>query len=564
MGVEIGKSGTQWLDATITPSGGQNYLNVMVDRTGAAGNAYYIPSGNMYIQSGTVSINQPISLGTGANFIGFVSGNTSTSISSVFVASGTVSVNQPLSLGTGNNFIGFVSGNTTTNVSSVYVTSGNVSVNQPLSLGTGTNFIGFVSGNTSTSISSVFVASGTVSVNQPLSIGTGTSFIGFVSGNTTTSISSVYVASGTVSVNQPLSLGTGTSFIGTISGNEVITGSVAITSNPLNVTPSGTFFATVSQSGTFFGTFSGNVVNTGSVAITNTVPVSGNALGIYGQSGGTFYGLQTDTTGKLNVNVVSSPSQNVYIQSGAAWTGVGSAFIAGGSVNVTNMLGSVAITNTVPASGNAFGIYGQSGGTFYGMQTDTTGKQNVNIANTPSVNAYIQSGTVWTGVGSVLVTGSVNINGNPANWAGVGSVFLAGGSSVVSSMLGSVAVTNTMSCNIFIVSGALSPLAGVGFKKQTYTTSGTYLATNLWAPANSGSKVYVYGWDISTDTATLVRVISSGTSPIVIANYWLPASGTMCKTFIRAIVPGAAGIPIGIGLGANGNCEVTLYAEDLT
>lgn len=113
-----------------------------------------------------------------------------------------------------------------------------------------------------------------------------------------------------------------------------------------------------------------------------------------------------------------------------------------GSLVITNIIGSVNI-NGNPANWTGVGSVFAAGG-------------SLNIQGTPSVNAFVVSGNAWTGVGSVLVTGSVNIAGTPSanvfvvsgnNWTGVGSVFGAGGS-FNTTVLGSVAITNTVPVSI--------------------------------------------------------------------------------------------------------------------
>lgn len=136
-----------------------------------------------------------------------------------------------------------------------------------------------------------------------------------------------------------------------------VTGSFAVTTNPVFVTHSGNFIA-----------ISGTV---------NTSVVVG-----YIVSGNSFI-----------------PSGNVYIQSGVNWTGVGSTFSAGGSLNINNpqligsiatqgIIGSVAITSN-PVNVTPSGVFSTSIDRASQKQGRThIQKSQVNITTAGSVNAY--------------------------------------------------------------------------------------------------------------------------------------------------------------------------------
>lgn len=289
-----------------------------------------------------------------------------------------------------------------------------------------------------------------------------------VSGNSWAGVGSVFNAAGSV--------------------NATILGSVAVTSQVAWTGVGSVFAATGSVNATILG----------SVAITTSpVPVSGNAVGVYGQSGGTYYGLLTDTAGRLVTETTVTQetsfvaSGNIFIVSGNAWAGVGSVFNAAGSVNAT-VLGSVAVTS------GQINVVGGS----------------VIITNTPSANMFVVSGNNWAGVGSVFnAAGSVNatvlgsvavtntitnnafiVSGN--NWVGVGSVFVAAGSIVVTNALGSVAVTNTVTTTEGAIAGThdyntSASLAAGGSNIHYYTSTGSFYIKAVKASASGMLKASV-------------------------------------------------------------------------
>ena len=138
----------------------------------------------------------------------------------------------------------------------------------------------------------------------------------------------------------------------------------------------------------YIGQVSGNVINTGSVAITNTVSTSG-VQRLYGISGGDWYPLlSTSGTdgGILRADVAVSTGSQSYL-----WA---------------------------------------KSGTHYGEIAMKSGTDNI-LRVSPDL---------WAGVGSVLVTGSVNIGAAPPTWTGIGSVLVTG-SVNITNLVGSVAVT---------------------------------------------------------------------------------------------------------------------------
>ena len=172
----------------------------------------------------------------------------------------------------------------------------------------------------------------------------------------------------------------------------------------------------------------------------------------------------------------------------------------------------------------------------------------INLAGSFAITSsasLVQTGSVAItssavlGVSGITLAGSFAIS-NYTNWGGAGSVFIVNANSL-----------------------AVKTDSHVGpapnYKQGTGTTSGTF--TGVWTPA-TGSRAMIYGWDISTDAAMLVRVLISGTSTLVLSQYRMPASGTILRNIIPLIISGAVDQKVGIGLGANGNVDATFFGYD--
>ena len=93
----------------------------------------------------------------------------------------------------------------------------------------------------------------------------------------------------------------------------------------------------------------------------------------------------------------------------------------------------------------------------------------------------------WTGVGSVLTTGSVNIAGNPGVWTGVGSVLVTG----------SVNIANDINAQFGQEAGAVvdystaSALAAAGSSIHWYKPTGSFYVLGVKGSFSGKGKVVV-------------------------------------------------------------------------
>jgi len=165
----------------------------------------------------------------------------------------------------------------------------------------------------------------------------------------------------------------------------IVIGSISLDVDNINVSPSGTFYATVGHSGTFYvasnptgtfwtsvspsGTFYSNI-SAGSVIVTNTVAISGNNYTSVIPSGTFILGSQT---GYIDL-----------IQSVTPWG------ISGG---VTVQAGSVIVTNTIGVSGLNYGYVIPSGTFILGSQTTYSNVTIGSQATMYMIMCGLQSGT---------------------------------------------------------------------------------------------------------------------------------------------------------------------------
>ena len=101
------------------------------------------------------------------------------------------------------------------------------------------------------------------------------------------------------------------------------------------------------------------------------------------------------------------------------------------------------------------------------------------------------------------------------------------------------------------------------FKTVASTASGIY--TEVWALGGAGSRIEVHGWKVSTNFPGYVKIVTSGTVPTLISDYYLNyISGAVIeKTFSTPIVPGDADINIGFGTTVAGSTAVTIYGKEV-
>src|SRR3990167_6058546 len=110
----------------------------------------------------------------------------------------------------------------------------------------------------------------------------------------------------------------------------------------------------------------------------------------------------------------------------------------------------------------------------------------------------------WTGVGSVLTTGSVNIAGNPGVWTGVGSVLVTG----------SVNIANDINAQFGQEAGAVvdystaSALAAAGSSIHWYKPTGSFYVLGVKGSFSGKGKVVV-GTGSPTSTNKVVSFNST-------------------------------------------------------
>lgn len=203
-------------------------------------------------------------------------------------------------------------------------------------------------------------------------------------------------------------------------------------------------------------------------------------------------------------------------------------------------------------------------------------------------NIYIQSGdqlnlgTTWTGVGSVVVSGTL-----PTTLTGVGSVVISGTSIPVNRGVGSVVISGT-SIPVFrgtgsvVISGTTQPpmrgtslvnqdrgvfnYSGLGINNaDSDAYIGSFTGSYLQFPG-TGSKLLLKGFTLSckSDAAGChARVIFSGalldTTHVMTFN--MPPSGTVAMNLIGMEISGPTNLQIGVG---NATATGSLYATFMT
>ena len=188
----------------------------------------------------------------------------------------------------------------------------------------------------------------------------------------------------------------------------------------------------------------------------------------------------------------------------------------------------------------------------------------VDSAFVNSGNVFLVSGNAWTGVGSAYTTNGAT-SSNQTNGGQITRIFnTLGNEQFVSAspgvIMGSVAVTT----GTLVTSGDVISLGSPSFK--TVSVGGSDAYTQVWTLANTGSRLEVHGWNISTNSPGLVQLFVSGGTPVLIKNYYLNfASGaTIEKTFVSPIIPGGAGLGFGVGTTCAGSTDVCVFGRLIT
>ncbi len=165
------------------------------------------------------------------------------------------------------------------------------------------------------------------------------------------------------------------------------------------------------------------------------------------------------------------------------------------------------------------------------------------------------------------IIGSVSQNTDP--WIVLGSIAQTNTGSVIQST-SPWAVSGVVNTELYAGSESwikneivLEDVGSPCFKRGILTASGTY--TDAWEVEGAGSKLEMHGFHISTNLAGYVRILRSGTTPVVIADYNLNyASGAVIeKTFVTPIIPGGADINTGFGATVAGSTLVTIYGREI-
>ena len=200
-----------------------------------------------------------------------------------------------------------------------------------------------------------------------------------------------------------------------------------------------------------------------------------------------------------------------------------------------------------------------------GAPATWTGIGSIRFGQEPS----IITGSVQTysplGVGSVITSGITSVTGsvvlyNYAAWTGIGSVISSGINSITGSVsmissAGSIGVYQTYGRNL------RTEVERGAFRYSGATIIGSVIGSYLITPG-AGSKLFMKGFNASTEFATSIRLIWSGLLPDLISTFSIPNSGTVAMN-MRGMEPsGATNQPIGVGLLSAGSVHISFFTED--
>ena len=167
-----------------------------------------------------------------------------------------------------------------------------------------------------------------------------------------------------------------------------------------------------------------------------------------------------------------------------------------GSTVVTNAVGSVAITSQAVWTG--VGSVLVTGSVNLGAAMAAwTGVGSALVTGSVNLGAAMLA---WTGVGSTLVTGSVNIGGNPASWTGVGSVLVTGSVNLADAAINAQFTQEVNSVADYNTSAAL---AAAGSAIHWYKPTGSFYCMAVKGSFSGKGKVIVgTGSPTSTNKVT--------------------------------------------------------------
>lgn len=226
------------------------------------------------------------------------------------------------------------------------------------------------------------------------------------------------------------------------------------------------------------------------------------------------------TLSAADVHVVSGA---VFVVSGNSWLGVGSVLVSNpssvgslstqmvtpsgsffvsasqsGTWTVSNA-GSVVVTNQLTVQPLTGSIYGIGVGSVYAQVLGSVAVSNLNQ------NIFVVSGNTWLGVGSVLVTNSIDLNGLST---GILSTQTSIGSTVEPLLSSPLASRKTLSVqnvgtNVGYIGGSPSA-SGNGFPIKQASTSTAFDGGNLSVDLASGNTIW--GYSPSGTTFAVVEV----------------------------------------------------------
>lgn len=268
---------------------------------------------------------------------------------------------------------------------------------------------------------------------------------------------------------------------------------------------------------------------------------------------GVQYGLIIDSQGRATVDATVSAGSEAYnyVDSGGTWVKepeYRDVIVSGTpavSSNISNVVG-VTPSGTFDVetnlyAGSEFTVSGTVG--IIGIGSVRIAEQGIDLNVTQGTDPWIMIGSIaQTNIGSVIQSTSP--------WVTSGTATIAGSAYVA----GSINIVNELT---------LEDVGSPCFKEATATESGTY--TQVWPIGGTGSKLEIHGWKVSTQLPGYVRMLSSGTTPTKIADYYMNyASGAIIeKTFVTPIIPGGADIHAGFGTTIAGSTSVTIYGREV-
>lgn len=588
--VQAAVSVTTGSESVITAGSVEVYQNTATDldvNIGNIGSVRTLQGTGSVVVSGTAIVSPVI--GTGSMVISGTTIPRWRGVGSV-VVSGTPTVTISTALPTGNNNIGnvdIVTQPAWSDVGSV-ITSGITSITGSVTIeGTGS----VVTSGVSTVTGSITIydsRTGSVGVVGSIEVFQQTATNLEVNA---TQVTDPWTVDGTVNL--------GTAFTGV--------GSVVISGTPIVAPTAGVGSVVISGTTQPVWRGTGSVVQSGTAEVWNSgvgFLVTGSIVSMPSitTSSDSVIAMGSQTLGSVNIiGGITDPNP------GSAYPlrlFLGSALMIGGSVStyspvgvgsiiasgVTTITGSVTLYDSSTGSVHnigSIGVYGPLGSLhtigstqIYGPTGSVHNIGSIEIHGTLATVTTITTanlGTAWTGVGSVVVsgtavtsmvgTGSVVISGTTQPvWRGVGSTIASG----VTTVTGSVTLEGIGSIRIAAVaSDIVDPLQveqnrGI-FRFSGATIIGSVIGSYLISPG-AGSKLLLKGFSASCEVATQFRIIYSGLVPesdgALVSTFSVPNSGTVAMNFMGMEPSGIVDLPIGVGLFNAGSVHITFFTED--